>query len=93
MSSHDSHALVDPNMAHAHHAQPAATDLKRKRSSSHENMHPAAPHAKTAKTHNHLQINYLARHLDADLPLITNDDTLPNILSVLRQYYGVLDRH
>ncbi|KAF2622459.1 hypothetical protein BU25DRAFT_209078 [Macroventuria anomochaeta] len=93
MSSHDSHALVDLNMAHAHHAQPVATDLKRKRSSSHENMHPAAPHAKAAKTHNHLQINYLARHLDADLPLITNDDTLPNILSLLSDYQGVLDRH
>lgn len=56
-------------------------------------MHPAAPHPKTAKTHNHLQINYLVRHLDADLPLITNDDTLPNILSLLSDYQGVLDRH
>lgn len=95
MSSHDSHALVDLNMAHPHHVPPsqAAADLKRKRSSSHENMHPAAPHPKAAKTHNHLQINYLVRHLDSDLPLITNDDTLPNILSLLSDYQGVLDRH
>ncbi|KAF1923200.1 uncharacterized protein M421DRAFT_104558 [Didymella exigua CBS 183.55] len=80
-------------MTHPHHVLPSATDLKRKRSSSHENMHPAAPHPKAAKTHNHLQINYLVRHLDADLPLITNDDTLPNILSLLSDYQGVLDRH
>ncbi|KAJ4987097.1 C6 finger domain-containing protein, partial [Stagonosporopsis vannaccii] len=93
MSAHDPHALADLNMAHPHHAPPAATDLKRKRSSSHENMHPAAPHPKAAKTHNHLQINYLVRQLDADLPLITNDDTLPNILSLLSDYQGVLDRH
>ena len=94
MSGHDSHALVDLNMAQQqHHAPVAAIDLKRKRSSSHENIHHAAPQTKTAKTHNHLQINYLARHLDADLPLITNDDTLPNILSLLSDYQGVLDRH
>lgn len=93
MSTHDSHALADLNMAHQHHAPVAAADLKRKRSSSHENMHHAAPQPKAAKTHNHLQINYLARHLDADLPLITNNDTLPNILSLLSDYQGVLDRH
>ncbi|KAF2466288.1 uncharacterized protein BDR25DRAFT_328039 [Lindgomyces ingoldianus] len=71
-----------------------ATDLKRKRSPSHEAIHPAsAPLPKQAKTHNHLQINYLARHCDNDLPLITNDDTLPNILTLLSDYQGVLDRH
>ncbi|KAJ4307447.1 hypothetical protein N0V94_009725, partial [Neodidymelliopsis sp. IMI 364377] len=101
MSAHDAlaRALPDPTMAHPHHAPgpvavaAAAADLKRKRSASHDNMHPAAPLPKAAKTHNHLQINYLARHLDADLPLITNDDTLPNILSLLSDYQGVLDRH
>lgn len=67
-------------------------DLKRKRSPSHEALHPA-PLPKTAKTHNHLQINYLARQLQDDLPLINNDDTLPNILSLLSDYQGVLDRH
>ncbi|ORY05919.1 hypothetical protein BCR34DRAFT_446131, partial [Clohesyomyces aquaticus] len=70
------------------------SDLKRKRSPSHEAMHPAsAPLPKQAKTHNHLQINYLARHCENDLPLITNDDTLPNILTLLGDYQGVLDRH
>ncbi|CAI6336415.1 unnamed protein product [Periconia digitata] len=69
-------------------------DLKRKRSPSHEHIHPApAPLPKQAKTSNHLQINYLARHCENDLPLITNDDTLPNILSLLSDYQGVLDRH
>lgn len=73
---------------------PHAGDLKRKRSPSHEAMHSgSAPLPKAAKTHNHLQINYLARHYDEDLPLITNDDTLPNILSLLNDYQGVLDRH
>lgn len=77
-----------------HHAPPATADHKRKRSpsSSHANP-PSAPLPKAAKTHNHLQINYLARHLDDDLPLITNEDTLPAILSLLGDYQGVLDRH
>ncbi|EMD58527.1 hypothetical protein GGP41_005986 [Bipolaris sorokiniana] len=83
-----------PMSAHPpqHHASHMPSDLKRKRSPSHE-MHLApAPLPKTAK-HNHLQINYLARHNENDLPLITNDDTLPNILSLLSDYQGVLDRH
>lgn len=66
-------------------------DLKRKREGEHSAA--AAPPAKTAKTHNHLQINYLARQYNEDLPLISNDDTLPNILSLLSEYQGVLDRH
>jgi hypothetical protein len=69
----------------------AMNDLKRKRSPSHDTPHP--PLHKAAKTHNHLQINYLARHCADDLPLITNDDTLPNILTLLGDYQGVLDRH
>ncbi|KAF2641927.1 hypothetical protein P280DRAFT_397300 [Massarina eburnea CBS 473.64] len=78
-------------LSHAPSGQP---DLKRKRSPSHEHLHPAAaPLPKSAKTSNHLQINYLARHCDNDLPLITNDDTLPNLLSLLSDYQGVLDRH
>ncbi|KAF1844174.1 uncharacterized protein K460DRAFT_288735 [Cucurbitaria berberidis CBS 394.84] len=96
MSNMDPHATGELAMAsHAshHHAPPVPSHLKRKRSPSHEIHHAAAPLPKTAKTHNHLQINYLARHLDADLPLITNDDTLPNILSLLGDYQGVLDRH
>ena len=94
MSSADSPA---PNaMHHHHHAAAAAAhlthDLKRKRSPDHDHMHPATAN-KAAKTSNHLQINYLARHSDVDLPLLTNDDTLPNILSLLSDYQGVLDRH
>jgi hypothetical protein len=98
MSAVDPHAAPDRTMAAQqhphHHAQPAPADLKRKRSPSQHEIHqPSAPPPKTAKTHNHLQINYLARHLEEDLPLITNDDTLPNILSLLGDYQGVLDRH
>jgi len=76
-----------------HHAPAVPADLKRKRSPSHDVHHASAPLPKAAKTHNHLQINYLARHLVEDLPLVTKDDTLPNILSLLGDYQGVLDRH
>ncbi|KAH7066777.1 hypothetical protein BKA63DRAFT_127602 [Paraphoma chrysanthemicola] len=95
MSSHDSHPPSErSNMASQHHAPVIHGDLKRKRSPSHDIPHPAsAPQPKAAKTHNHLQINYLARQVEDDLPLITNDDTLPNILSLLGDYQGVLDRH
>lgn len=88
-------AMADPQstMSANPHALPAQQDLKRKRSPSHETIHAAAPLQKAAKTHNHLQINYLARQCENDLPLITNDDTLPNILSLLSEYQGVLDRH
>ena len=79
-------------MHHHHHAAQLTQDLKRKRSPSHDHMHPATAN-KAAKTSNHLQLNYLARHSDVDLPLLTNDDTLPNILSLLSDYQGVLDRH
>ncbi|KAF2843768.1 hypothetical protein M501DRAFT_906463, partial [Patellaria atrata CBS 101060] len=74
-----------------------STDLKRKRSPS--NDHPpqtssaAPPPPKNPKTSNHLQINYLARQYDADLPLVSNDDTLPSILALLGEYQGVLERH
>ena len=80
----------------------AASDLKRKRSSSHEGpAHSTAPAHKTAKTHggannsssHHLQINYLARQFNEDLPLVSNDDTLPTLLAILGDYQGVLDRH
>ncbi|KAF1914571.1 hypothetical protein BDU57DRAFT_501058 [Ampelomyces quisqualis] len=94
MSTLDHHAPSERTMASQHHAPLPPADLKRKRSPSHDTMlQPAAPPPKSAKTHNHLQINYLARQLSDDLPLITNDDTLPNILSLLGDYQGVLDRH
>lgn len=68
------------------------SQLKRKRSpSSHENAPLALKSAKNAS--NHLTINYLARQYPEDLPLISNDDPLPAILSLLTEYQGVLDRH
>ncbi|KAK0640127.1 hypothetical protein DIS24_g9659 [Lasiodiplodia hormozganensis] len=84
----------------AHHDPSSSTatmteQLKRKRSPSHDAaaQAPPAPPPKTAKTSNHLQINYLARQYTEDLPLISGDDTLPNILQLLGEYQGVLDRH
>ena len=46
------------------------------------------------KTHsNHLQINYLARQFSELLPLISTDDPLPSLLSLISDYDGVLQRH
>lgn len=83
---------------HHHHPHSSSTtmtaELKRKRSPSHDTAHVApAPPPKAAKSSNHLQINYLARQYQEDLPLISNDDNLPSILSLLGEYQGVLDRH
>lgn len=77
---------------------PVTTDLgsagKRKRSDSSSTTAPTAPPAKTAKTgSNQLSINYLARQSPEDLPLITKDDTLPNLLHLLSAYSNILDRH
>ena len=70
------------------------SSAKRKRSPSTDApTHPAVP-AKVAKTHsNHLQINYLSRQFSENLPLISGDDTLPSILSLIGDYDGVLQRH
>lgn len=67
---------------------------KRKRSLSGDApTHYAAP-VKVAKTHsNHLQINYLARQTPETLPLVSEDDTMPSILSLVIDYDGVLQRH
>jgi hypothetical protein len=75
-----------------------ASALKRKRSPSisSANATPTAsvqPVAKAPKTSNQLSINYLARQLHEDLPLINKDDTLPNLLSLLSSYTSILDRH
>ena len=68
----------------------ATASTKRKRSISVDR--PTA--AKSAKTHgSHLQINYLARHFNDTLPLISAEDTLPSILSLIGDYDGVLQRH
>ena len=64
---------------------------KRKRSSSGE---APAPAVKPAKTHiNHLQINYLARQFSENLPVVSPEDTLPSILTLIGDYDGVLQRH
>jgi len=64
---------------------------KRKRSTSADT--PALP-IKAAKTHsNHLQINYLARQFPDILPLISAEDPLPSLLSLISEYDGVLQRH
>ena len=64
---------------------------KRKRSTSAD---APAPPVKAAKTHsNHLQINYLARQYSDILPLISAEDPLPSLLSLISDYDGVLQRH
>ncbi|KAL8705397.1 MAG: hypothetical protein Q9201_001469 [Fulgogasparrea decipioides] len=66
---------------------------KRKRSPSFDGHGPTLP-AKVAKTHsNHLQINYLARQYQEILPLISVDDSLPALLTIIGDYDGVLHRH
>ncbi len=65
---------------------------KRKRSPS-LSQPASAPPAKITKSANQLSINYLARQSQEDLPLITKEETLPNLLHLLSQYSNVLDRH
>ena len=68
--------------------------VKRKRSLSTDIIPPIAPPAKIAKTHSgHLQINYLARQFSDPLPLITTEDSLPSLLSLIADYDGILQRH
>lgn len=64
---------------------------KRKRSLS-TDASPAP--VKVAKSHSsHLQINYLTRQFPDFLPLISADDPLPTLLSLLQDYDDVLQRH
>jgi hypothetical protein len=89
MAEAHSHSEVShASMANSH-------ELKRKRSPSGDaHAHPAAgAPPKMAKPHNHLQINYLARHNKDDLALASSTDTMPEIIELLSQYHGVLERH
>ena len=71
------------------------SSTKRKRSlSGDEPRRQPTPPAKVPKTNpNHLQINYLARQYQEFLPLISTDDALPSLLSLITDYDGVLQRH
>ncbi|KAL8858147.1 MAG: hypothetical protein Q9178_005324 [Gyalolechia marmorata] len=62
---------------------------KRKRSLSVERP---TPPVRAAKPHNHLQINYLARHNQEILPLISIDDPLPALQGLIAEYDAVLQR-
>lgn len=67
--------------------------LKRKRSLSIEfqrHIYPAAKAPRTSQAPE--RINYLARHVEDDLALISPDDALPSIVHLLREYDDVLDR-
>ena len=72
---------------------------KRKRSLSVETSTPQQPQSQVPPNKaqkynaNHLQINYLARLYSDDLPLVTAEDKLPHIISLLADYDGVLQRH
>ena len=54
---------------------------------------PSAKAAKASPSSSHLQINYLARQYSETLPLISSEDTLPSLLSLIADYDGVLHRH
>ena len=76
------------SLSAAENTNPSA---KRKRSTSAD---LPAPPVKAAKTHSsHLQINYLARQYSDILPLISAEDPLPSLLSLISDYDGVLQRH
>ena len=68
---------------------------KRKRSLSGDEPHrQLTPPAKVPKPNpNHLQINYLARQYSEILPLISPEDALPALISLISDYDGVLQRH
>ena len=74
----------------------AMTDTTNPSSKRKRSLSPASLPApvKAAKTHSsHLQINYLTRQYSDILPLITSDDALPSLLSLIQDYDGVLQRH
>lgn len=73
----------------------SAAKRKRSLSNSASTSIPPAPPPKTQKIVNnaHLAINYLARQYEQDLPLISPDDTLPQIIQLINEYHGVLERH
>jgi len=78
---------MDPSFA----MTPEQTSTKRPRSPTGDLPLPAS---KVAKTHaSHLQINYLSKQLNENLPLVSADDSLPNILRLIGEYDGVLHRH
>lgn len=55
--------------------------------------HPLPP-PKVQRTHgNQLQINYLARQHKETIPLVTVNEKLPEILRLVGEYDGVLQRH
>lgn len=73
-------------------SRPPAESNKRPRSPSGSDLAPIA--SKVPKTHsNHLQINYLARQYNDNIPLVSAEDTLPSILRLISDYDGVLHRH
>jgi len=67
--------------------------LKRKRSLSIDSPSHIPPGAKSSRVQNQLQINYLVRQYSDDLPLISSEEPLPLILSLLHEYNGVFERH
>ncbi|KAI9825525.1 MAG: hypothetical protein M1819_000517 [Sarea resinae] len=67
---------------------------KRKRSPCDDQHAQTVPPTKTIKTQpNHLQINYLVRQYSDDLPLVSGEDNLQTILTLIGEYDGVLQRH
>lgn len=68
-----------------------ANPAKRPRSPSGDIALPAAKVAKTQATG--VPINYLSRQLKEILPLVAPEEPMPNILRLIGEYDGVLQRH
>lgn len=68
-----------------------SSSLKRPRSPTEPHPLPAAKIPRTATTQ--VQINYLVRQHNDDIPLVTSNEKLQEIARLLGEYDGVLQRH
>lgn len=74
---------------HSHLSAEQSSSNKRPRSPTADQPPPASKIPRT----NHLQINYLARQHKETIPLITVNEKLPELLRLVGDYDGVLQRH
>lgn len=90
---HQHHQLQPQHQHPQHHAQQHHHQQQLQYQQQQHQQHAGPPQAKAAKGPNHLQINYLARQNDTDLPLASTKDSMPEVVDLLNQYHGVLERH
>jgi hypothetical protein len=80
-----------PDARYPAEASEHTSNNKRPRSPSNDLPPPKV--AKTVPSNQGLQINYLHRLHNDNLPLATTDDSLPAILRLIGEYEGVIQRH